>query len=420
MLMSMSRTRTLISLVVASLLSASATHAQAPQPAKPAAGPAEQAVQPTPKRIDVAPADIKWLDRIAKDDRAAFDELLGYAPPAFADHIEWIGTDALNWDALRGKVVVIQSFTTGTTAGRNWPTRVAKALESHKPADLRIIALHTPEDAANATTFLARRPAPDGVAVAIDRSGTYCDELAIFRQPANIVIDRNGTVRYAALNINGLEQAVAALVAEPFDAKIIASKRSDDDAAVVTDDAAFPPFSGTVSHATDIRGQRAPEFTVTEWLNTSAPNARNKVVVLDFWATWCGPCIATIPHMNELASRFSDDVLCVGISDEKRSAFDSGMTKLKPRNITMDTFKYPLALDPAGTMKKAIKITGIPHAIVMDRNWIVRWQGHPASLDAATLEKIVSADKASGSGGGGSGSAAKPSGGKRKRWSSAR
>ena len=62
--------------------------------------------------------DPKWLDRIPKDDRAALDEIVGFAPPAFTDDLKWIG-DKRDWDGMRGKVVVIQSWTTATMPGRN-------------------------------------------------------------------------------------------------------------------------------------------------------------------------------------------------------------------------------------------------------------------------------------------------------------
>src|SRR6185503_20829603 len=96
------------------------------------------------QRVEVQPADLKWIDRIPKDDRAALDELLGWAPPKFSTDLQWINGKPTTWDDVHGKVVVIQSFTTANVAGRRWPERVAEALKAFEPKDVRIIALHTP------------------------------------------------------------------------------------------------------------------------------------------------------------------------------------------------------------------------------------------------------------------------------------
>jgi thiol-disulfide isomerase/thioredoxin len=405
------------------LIVAAAPPAPAP-PAKsgpnpPASTAPTSAPHSSAKRLEVAPADLKWLDRLPKEDRAALEELLGWAPPPFATHLQWVGSaSAPTWADLRGKVVVVQSFTTSTAAGRGWPQRVATNLKDIAAKDLRIIALHTPDDAADATEFLSRKPAPEGVVVGIDSSGAYCDELAIYKQPVNIVVDRNGAVRYAGLNNTGLELAVKALVAEPFNQNSIVPQRGEGDgedanAAATPVSGEFPPITGKIDSALDIRGKSAPEFFVSQWI-TQPPNAEGKVVVLDFWATWCGPCVASIPHMNDLATRFRDSVVCVGISSEKPADFEKGMARLQQqKKITLNTFQYALALDPSSKMAGAMKITGIPHCIVTSRDRIVRWQGHPASLDAATLEKIVKADAAQSGAGGKS---APPGSTRRKRW----
>src|SRR5215475_12511717 len=70
-------------------------------------------------------------------------------------------------------------------------------------------------------------------------------------------------------------------------------------------------------------GDPAPPLNLAEVLqapkdaNTTWESLRGKVVVLDFWATWCGPCVASIPHWNELSQKFRDQpVVFLAISDE--------------------------------------------------------------------------------------------------------
>lgn len=133
-----------------------------------------------------------------------------------------------------------------------------------------------------------------------------------------------------------------------------------------------------------------PEFFVAAWITTPAEVAPNKLLVIDFWATWCGPCLKAIPHMNELATTFANDAMIVGMSDENKSAFDAGMTKA---NLTPESFKYALAIDPESTLKTFFGVTAIPNCAVISSDGLVRWQGHPAGLTREVMQSLVDAQK---------------------------
>src|ERR1035437_4853945 len=72
-----------------------------------------------------------------------------------------------------------------------------------------------------------------------------------------------------------------------------------------------------------VSGQEAPTLQVAQWLQAPVgfdgqwSGLRNKVVVLEFWATWCSPCIHAIPHLNQLARAFRDQgVVFLAVTDD--------------------------------------------------------------------------------------------------------
>lgn len=151
----------------------------------------------------------------------------------------------------------------------------------------------------------------------------------------------------------------------------------------------YPEWSGRVGGAKDLRGQRGPDVEVAQWI-TDVPDLDDRVIVIDFWATWCGPCVQAIPHMNELAMAFPDDVTVIGLSNEAAPQFEAGIQAIRR---PVSRFDYSLALDPQARMQRAVQVRGIPHCIVMSRDGVVRWQGHPGRLTQDVLGQIVAADR---------------------------
>jgi thiol-disulfide isomerase/thioredoxin len=336
-----------------------------------------------PDRDDRGP-NRSWLDRLQAEDRDCLERSIGYAPPAFTDDLLWFNSEPMTWKVLRGRVVVIQSWTNKTAAGRNWALNASRLLAGRDPEEVQLIALHTPQGADSAAAYLDRRPMD--LPVALDRRGAFCNALGAFERPVNVVIDRNGVVRYAGLNPRGLKKALTLLVAEPHDPDAAPTVRPVETADPAAE---FPAIDGSVRSGQDLRGKRAPEMYVAEWLN-GRPDASDKVVMIEFWATGCGPCRANIPHLNKLADEFRGDLVCVGVSSETPDAFRKGLNRFR---LSLDGFRYHVALDPEGRMQRAVKVRGIPHALVMSSDWIVRWQGHPATLNATTLAGIVEANR---------------------------
>lgn len=132
-------------------------------------------------------------------------------------------------------------------------------------------------------------------------------------------------------------------------------------------------------HAKAFKGKSAPAFQIEKWI-TAEPKTSGKFVLVDFWATWCGPCRQSVPHLNNLAEAFSDKLVIVGLSDESQS----DITAMKSPKL-----KYAVATDTKGRMKKALEVKGIPHAIIIDPKGIVRFEGHPGYLTENGVATII-------------------------------
>src|SRR5882762_4129730 len=125
--------------------------------------------------------------------------------------------------------------------------------------------------------------------------------------------------------------------------------------------------------------QKAPELTVEKWL-TKEPDRKGKFVLVDFWATWCGPCRKAIPELNALHKKFGDKLVVIGVSDE---------TEAKVRAMKDPKNEYFSAIDTQKRTKKEVSVTGIPHAMIMDPQGIVRWEGFPLLEGHKLTEKVV-------------------------------
>jgi cytochrome c biogenesis protein CcmG, thiol:disulfide interchange protein DsbE len=140
----------------------------------------------------------------------------------------------------------------------------------------------------------------------------------------------------------------------------------------------------------DLRGKEAPPLHVESWVTGDAPDTKGKVVLIDFWATWCPPCRELIPELNELKKKFGDDLVVIGITNEPPEKVKSFM-KTHP-------IEYNIGSDESDKMNSVIGIQGIPHALVITPDNIVRWQGLPNfgddPLTADKIAKIIAASKA--------------------------
>jgi uncharacterized protein (TIGR03435 family) len=115
---------------------------------------------------------------------------------------------------------------------------------------------------------------------------------------------------------------------------------------------------------------------------------KGKVVVLEFWATWCGPCVANIPHLNDLAEQFKDQpVVFISVTSENED-----LIRFFLKNHPMKTW---VGLDDYGVLNKAFHVEGIPHAVIVDANGHIAAIAHPANIKPENLAEVLAGKKCS-------------------------
>ena len=136
-------------------------------------------------------------------------------------------------------------------------------------------------------------------------------------------------------------------------------------------------------------GAPAPPIAADAWLQGSRTSTKGKVVVVEFFASWCGPCREAVPHLSGIQSENPDDLVVIGVAfdeDEHPLRLDSFIrgTGMSYRAITDDRGQTYAAY------MKGMGLKGIPAAFLIDRSGHLVWQGHPTRLDTPVAEALAS------------------------------
>ncbi len=133
-------------------------------------------------------------------------------------------------------------------------------------------------------------------------------------------------------------------------------------------------------------GDAAPAMTIAEWVKGEPVKGfeSGKVYVVEFWATWCGPCIAGMPHLSALQKEFKDKgVTIIGVtSEDPGNSLEAVKAMTKEKG---DTMGYTVAWDQGretnNAFMRASGQRGIPCAFVVDKAGKIAFIGHPMLLD---------------------------------------
>ena len=157
---------------------------------------------------------------------------------------------------------------------------------------------------------------------------------------------------------------------------------------------ATPPAHGTTTSAqtttgTDV-GAMMPEYSAMNLDGSKFDLAtrRDKVVLLNLWATWCGPCRYEIPELQALHAKLQPKGFeVVGVSVD-----ESGVESVK-QFVTEQKMTYPIALDPEGKLASIFQTSVLPTSVLLDRTGRIIWKHYGAIMpNDAELAKAI--DKA--------------------------
>jgi peroxiredoxin len=149
-----------------------------------------------------------------------------------------------------------------------------------------------------------------------------------------------------------------------------------------------PGLGGTTPAAVLANGAPAPSFQLDSMagkkLNLS--DLRGKVVLLNFWASWCGPCRKEMPILEQMYRQYqSKGVTLVGVNVEPSS--DDAVKWLKSTPVT-----FPILFDRDSSVSKLYQVQGMPNTVIVDRKGKVRYihRGYKPGEESDYLDQIRS------------------------------
>jgi thiol-disulfide isomerase/thioredoxin len=113
-----------------------------------------------------------------------------------------------------------------------------------------------------------------------------------------------------------------------------------------------------------------------------APDPQARLTLIDFWATWCGPCRVSIPKLNALQQQYAAQGLAViGATQETEAEVLPFLEKV--------AIQYPIGLEGKPGLHDLLKIRGMPYAIFVNQAGKIVWRGQPEEITDAVITGLL-------------------------------
>lgn len=365
--------------------------------------------------LGMGPAIGREGDAVQREKMSAL-ECKPFPAEAMGGLTDWVGAEGstpVSGGVLpEGGVVAFAFINAGNGASMTMINTLTRLQRQQGEDGLTVFAVHPDEEWEEIT-----EKHEDGrlrIPIARDPGGKFAAALGADNDPDLYLIDRAGLLRYADIETRSLGVAIAALLREtPEEAAQNAASEGQARGIAMAEDgpaetpgndeagggegsgvdrgeyakAPWPSVNGGSLNATNFQNKPLPVKLGGETWITPEQDLTGKVIVLDFWATWCGPCIRAMPTLDGLQKRHRGSLVVLGVGGQSDD-IDTF------RDYVQDSkHSYGQVFDPQQRIYRALKVRAIPHVVVMSTDGVVRWQGNPLSQDfKGAVEAVIDAD----------------------------